>query len=975
MIKYFNLILLLFVTATMSAQTIVSGKVVDSNSGIPIPGVNIKVVGGATGVATNFDGEYTITVKQNPPFELQASSVGFQSTKISVNKKNQKINFSLQEGTILDEVVVSASRTPERIFESPVTIERMDIKTIENVASPSFYDGLENLKGVDINTSSLTFKSVNTRGFAAFSNTRFMQLVDGMDNSSPALNFALGNLLGISELDVQGVEILPGAASALYGANAFNGILFMTSKSPFDHQGVSTYAKIGATVQDAAGNNGYYDVGVRVAKAFSDKFAAKASISYLKGTEWYATDYRNVDPLTGEFIAGDRSNSNYDGLNTYGDEVSTTLDFKDIALSQSVPANIANLLENGVEVSRSGYNEEDLMDYDAESTKIDVALHYRPNGDDLEVIWNSKLGVGNTIYQGANRYSIKNFLMQQHKLEVKNDHFFARAYMTAENAGDSYDTRFAAINLNSKWKSNEDWFTQYAGTYVNQFVGAVIGGNSSPDTDAIHQAARTVAQTGVLVPGTSAFNDALAEVVADPNVTTGAKFVDKSKIYHADFNYNFKDNIEFAEIQIGGSARRYSLNSEGTIFTDYDGAIDYDEFGVYVQGQKKVLDDKLKITGSVRYDKAQNFDGFVSPRASLVYSVDDDKKHNLRVSYQTGFRNPTTQDQYIGLNVGRAYLVGSAPDNIDRYDTEGILIKNAAHPLHNTEVTLNGSKAYDNSFTLSSLEEFAEEVPKTSAFLQSVAGGSYPKAVANQLAAGANIGLLEQSDVAFVKPEKVTAFEFGYRGLINKLVVDFSAYYNDYEDFIGNKTVIVPLYGDVSGLPTADVSTDANAQALLGAIGSGDYKPFQTYTNSAADIQSYGAALGLSTKLSRGYELGMNYTWAKFDFDQSSDPDYEAGFNTPEHKVKVSFGNQNVVKNIGFNLNVRWSDAYLWQSTFQDAVLPARTNVDAQVSFALPKLKSKVKIGGVNVGGNEYFSAPGTGAVGSQYYLSWRTNF
>ena len=967
MIKYFSLILFLFVAITMSAQTTVSGKVVDSNSGTPIPGVNIKVVGGATGVATNFDGEYMITVKQNPPFELQASSVGFQSASLSVLKNNQKINFTLQEGTILDEVVVSASRTPERIFESPVTIERMDARTIENVASPSFYDGLENLKGVDINTSSLTFKSVNTRGFAAFSNTRFMQLVDGMDNSSPALNFALGNLLGISELDVQGVEILPGAASALYGANAFNGILFMTSKSPFDHQGVSTYAKIGSTVQDAAGNNEFYDVGVRVAKAFSDKFAAKTSISYLKGTEWYATDYRNVDPDSGALSAGSHiTNPNFDGLNSYGDEASTTLNFREIALSQSVPAPIANLLGENVNVSRTGYNEVDLMDYDAESTKMDVSLHYRPNADDLEIIWNSKLGVGNTIYQGANRYSIKNFLMQQHKLEIKNDHFFVRGYMTAEDAGDSYDTRFAALSLNNKWKSNTQWFTEYAGAYVSQFVGAYLGGNTSPDKDAIHQAARSVAQTGVLVPGTAAFDTAMKEVIADSDVTTGAKFVDKSKIYHMDFNYNFKDNIEFAEVQVGGSARRYSLNSEGSIFTDYDGAIDYDEFGIYAQGQRKLMDDKLKVTGSVRYDKAQNFDGFVSPRASLVYSVDEDKKHNLRVSYQTGFRNPTTQDQYIGLNVGRAYLVGSAPDNIDRYNTEDILINSATGQFVSggTTKSLNGSEAYENSFTLSSLEAFGAGV---AAAMQ---GG----ATATQ-AAGLNAGLLQQSNIAFVKPEKVTAFEFGYRGLIDNIVVDFSAYYIDYEDFIGDKTVIVPLYGNVSTIDAANVATDQNTQLLLEAIGSGDYKPFQTYTNSEADIQSYGAALGLSTKLSSGYELGMNYTWAKFDFDQASDPDYEAGFNTPEHKVKLSFGNRNVVKNIGFNLNVRWSDEYLWQSTFQDAVLPSRTNVDAQISFNVPKLKSKIKVGGVNIAGKEYFSAPGAGAVGSQYYLSWRTNF
>jgi outer membrane receptor protein involved in Fe transport len=100
-----------------------------------------------------------------------------------------------------------------------------------------------------MNTSSLSFKSINTRGFATVANTRFMQLVDGMDNSSPLLNFVLGNMIGVSEIDVQSVELLPGASSALYGANAFNGILFMNSKSPFTSPGITAYAKFGQTSQ------------------------------------------------------------------------------------------------------------------------------------------------------------------------------------------------------------------------------------------------------------------------------------------------------------------------------------------------------------------------------------------------------------------------------------------------------------------------------------------------------------------------------------------------------------------------------------------------------------------------------------------------------------------------------------------------------------------------------------------------------
>ncbi len=208
----------------LSAQTTVSGKITDAN-GAPIPGANVKVVGKSLGTTADFDGNYNLTVNVNLPFTVEISLIGFESKNMNVQKSGQVLNVTINEvQTMLNEVVVSASRTPERIMESPVTIERMGIREIRKTASPSYYDGLENMKEVQMNTSSLTFKAINTRGFATVANSRFMQLVDGMDNSSPLLNFVLGNMIGISELDIHSVELLPGASSALYGANAFNGI-------------------------------------------------------------------------------------------------------------------------------------------------------------------------------------------------------------------------------------------------------------------------------------------------------------------------------------------------------------------------------------------------------------------------------------------------------------------------------------------------------------------------------------------------------------------------------------------------------------------------------------------------------------------------------------------------------------------------------------------------------------------------------
>lgn len=913
--KTILLYLLLFCCGITFAQTTISGSVTDDNNQ-PIPGANVIVVGTSTGTVTDFDGNFSLTFNQNPPFSVRASSVGFETVTMQVTTNNQKLNFVLKEGTSLDEVVISASRTPERIFESPVTVERIGLKEIKTTASADFYDGLENLKGVDVNTNSLTFKSVNTRGFATFANNRFMQLVDGMDNSTPALNFPIGNLVGMVETDVQSVELLPGASSALYGANAFNGILFMQSKNPFDHAGISAYYKQGITSQKAAGDNPYTDFGIRAAYKFSNKFAGKINFGYLKGTDWAANS--TVDK---NMVGGTRQNNiNYNGVNVYGDVVSTNI--RAAAGGLGIVPNVA--------VSRTGYNESDLTDYNAESVKADWGLYYRPFENDFEISYVGKVGTGSTIYQGTNRYYIDGFFQEQHKLEIRNNNFFLRGYIVGDKAGDSYDMVATAIQVNRAWKSDTQWF----GDYINTFVAATFGGATEEQA---HAAARTAAETGRYEPGSPEFKAAFNKSINDPDILTGSKFQDASKYYHADGNYNFSHLVDFADIQIGGSYRKYSLNSSGTIYTDKDGTIDYSEFGVYTQIQKNVeLNDALdlKLTGSIRYDKSEFFDGFLSPRISAGLTVNKD--HNFRASVQTGFRNPTTQDLFIGLDTGVYVLAGSAPDNLDRYSRTYNISASGQLLGQPATVTQTGRAGYENSYTAAS---------------------------ALAAAATGNPAVLEIANPDIVKPEQVTSAEVGYRGKFSNLIVDFSAYYNKYKDFISQGRVIAPFYGTVG-----------DNSLSVAAISNGDYQIYGTYTNAEADVNSYGASLGLSTKIFGNFDLSGSYTYAKLDFDQAKYPSFVTNFNTPEHKFKATFGNTELFKNFGFNVAYRYSDNYFWEGTFGDGVVPEYHVVDAQINLTVPSMKSIFKAGATNLTGKEYYTAYGTGYIGSMYYVSWTIN-
>lgn len=890
------LVLALFFCAIGIAQTTkISGRVID-NTGVPIPRVNVIIEGTTIGTTTDFDGYFTLETEQPLPFNLEASTIGFEPSVVNVSVATDDLYITMQEGNLLDLIVISASRAPERLFESPVSVERLGVKEVKNTASADFYGGLENLKAVDINTNSLTFKSVNTRGFATFTNRRFVQLIDGMDNSSPSLNFPLGNLLGINELDVDNIELLPGASSALYGANAFNGILFMNSKNPFDNPGISAYSKGGVTSQDAAGSNGFYDVGFRAAHKFSDYIAAKVNFSYLNGTDWHAVNTanqlnpglnRDQDPV-------------YNGVNVYGDEI-----------RDNIP---------GIGfVSRTGYEEQFLTDYNAENLKFDGALHIRPFDNDFEFIYTGKYGKGQTIFQDTNRFSLNDFIFQQHKFEIKNDHFFARYYVSFEDAGDTYDLGFTGINIDKNWKSKDDWFADYG----SEFQAAIAGG---ADVAQAHIDARAFADNGRPEPGTPEFETAFNAVISNPDFQTGSLFKSKTQLRHSDLNYNMSHMTkDFADIQVGGSFRQFALKSDGTIFTDEPGEpIRYNEFGVYTQIQRKFADDRIKLTGSIRYDKSDLFDGNFSPRLSIGYTLGKDRNRNLRASVQTGFRNPAAQDLYLGLDIGEGVVIGSAPDNLDRFSR----VQNG--------IAYTGRIAYENSFTADSVEEFARTLDPT---------------------------VLEVANPDVVQPEKVTAFEIGYRADFGKLLLDLSGYLNQYKNFISTKDVVSPLNGTV-GSP----------EAVASLATPGGFVGFQTVTNSDVDISSFGAVIGITANVFNGYDLSASYTYTKQDFDENEDPGFRTNFNTPEHKAKLSFGNENLFKNFGFNTALKWSGEYIWESSFATGEIPSFTVLDAQLNYRIPSLKATLKAGGANLTGSEYFTAIGTGFIGAQYYIGLTIN-
>ncbi|MDB5197965.1 MAG: TonB-dependent receptor [Flaviaesturariibacter sp.] len=898
---------LFFIAALCSlvsfAQSIaLTGKVRNVSSKEAAPAVSVMVKGSSQGAFTDENGNFKLSVSKLP-VTLVVSSIGFEATEVVVNSASDAIQVDLTPSSSLgQEVVVSATRTPQRILESPVTIERVNSPAIRNAPAVSYYDMLGNLKGVDLTASSLTFKTPSTRGFNGSGNLRFNQLIDGMDNQAPGLNFSVGSVIGISELDVESMELLPGASSALYGPGGMNGTLLINSKNPFRFQGLSFQVKQGIMhIADNERNvSPYYNWNMRWAKTIGEKFAFKIGTEFIKAQDWLARDYRNYKRLgtSGNIISGNRqTDPNYDGVNVYGDE--TTADIRQVLQGVAAQAPflapyINSISGQPINVSRTGYTEQQVVDPNTINFKVNGALHYKITSA-TEASFAAYWGTGNTVYTGSDRYSLKNLKIGQYKLEISNPKWFLRGYTTQENAGESFNSTVTTRLLNEAWKpsgGSTGWFAQYGQAYL----AAKLAG--AQDIDA-HNAARTTADVGRPAAGSTQFKQLFDQIRSIPIKNGGGLFLDKSNLYNVEGQYNLSSMTnQFADILIGGNFKKYVLNSEGTLFADSAGKIGINEFGAYVQASRQIVE-RLRLTVSGRYDKNENFKGRFTPRATALVKLAANQ--NLRLSYQTAYRFPSTQQQWINLSVGGGVrLLGGVKELKDYYN-------------------FNGNPVYS---------------------LSSVQSGS-PK----------------QTTFADLKPESVTSYEVGYKGLMmNKLLIDVYGYYGQYTDFIVRALGVQSKTGNASDLAVA-------SNQLI----------YSVPVNSDTKVKTYGFGLGLDYRLPKNFNVAVNVS---SDVLEDVPAGFTSFFNSPKYRTNIILGNSGFgfEKRVAASIIYKWQDSFYYEGDFANGQVPQVHTVDAQISYKIPNTKSVFKVGANNLLNEYYRTAAGNPSIGGLYYVSFGYN-
>jgi outer membrane receptor protein involved in Fe transport len=944
-------ILFLFLAGSLvaRAQINLAGLVVDEQYQ-PLKGATVTIRGLPTSTQSGADGRFSLATSAGLPLTLFVSYSGYRRQDISVQGNNfRSISVRMvKDIEVVGNLVTAASRFPEELLSAPVTIEKLTSQDFANSPSPTSFGSLQYTKGIDLMTNSMLFSSVNVRGFGSPGNTRLVQLTDGMDNRSPGLGFGFGNVAGLPDLDVETIELVSGAASALYGPDAMQGLLSTTSKSPFTYQGLSAQMMVGMNNlgKGTSGPKGYANYAVRYATHLGERFAFKINFQRLTGTDFIADDYNDrsvrsrpgffsTNPDQGGLATGvsyvpnnsAATNFQFDAVNRYGDDINA-------GGLYTFPANYANALLRNQSVTRSGYSELDLIGSNGQvyNNRANASLHYKL-GRSVEASVGWYYGNGNFISTGNYRNYFPNYQRHQFKAELKGDNFFLRAY-TTQQLGEGWNIGQTAVAINNAWSPLNQWASQFGQVYVENKVS--VG------------EARNQADRNRYLPGSANFRSARDGITAVYNTersalldTTGTRFRDNSALYHYEGMYNFSSLFnDVLDLTIGGSIRQYSLYTGGTLFALQPDGTEYtvSENGVYLQAGKAFKFGEsvtFKPTASIRYDKNQYVDGVFSPRFSAVLSLGN---HHFRASWQSAFRNPTPVELFALPTVGVSGDVGGLPATIQ-----------AARLLASPGYLPADVTAYVSG-TL------------TAAQLQSRPYNPAP-----------------------FKPERLNTWEIGYRTQVNdKLYIDAYYFSSRYTDLISQQTI----YQLNTGNQLTDFRNTATPRA---------YRTLQIYRNSANEIFVNGGGVSLSYNLGADFTLSGNYTYQVGTItlrdaqgnvlrDQSGAPVtkrrlddaavMQAGrnyFNTPESRYTISLSNPHISNRLGASLVYRWTGRTWYEQgiTQGDVWLPAWATLDGQISYRVPALQSTLKLGATNILNNYYAQGYGLAQVGGLYYLSW----
>lgn len=277
----------------------VKGSVIHEDTGIPVVGATVILVGTNYAAITEADGSFAIEGVPAGTYQVQASSFDNARAEASlVVQAGQTATLDLTAATDQNAgevIVVTGTRSPEKVFDSPITIESISEETLATTAGTSLYSALADVKGIDVTNVGIGEQRISARGFTTQFNSRMITLVDGRLATLPGAGLPQGNLLPTAGLDVKAMEVVVGPASALYGPNAHTGVINILTKTPWDQPGVSVAVR-GGTQDMLAGS-------LRLAGTYNQNLGWKINMEYFEAEEFQpdraaSTHYYSTDDAT-----------------------------------------------------------------------------------------------------------------------------------------------------------------------------------------------------------------------------------------------------------------------------------------------------------------------------------------------------------------------------------------------------------------------------------------------------------------------------------------------------------------------------------------------------------------------------------------------------------------------------------------------------------------------------------------------------
>ena len=475
--------------------------------------------------------------------------------------------------------------------------------------------------------------------------------------------------------------------------------------------------------------------------------------------------------------------------------------------------------------------------------------------------------------------------------------------------------------MDKAFKPDDAWYADY----TTAFNAAVK--NNQPVLSA-HQLARSAADKERFEPNTDAFNQKLQQLSDINNWDIGAALRVQAYLAHTEGVVNIAKLIKPLEkvgvgLLAGFDSRSYIIVPDGNYFINLVESgkdLIYSKIGGFLQLSKNLMSEKIRLSATLRADKADYFTLKFNPRFTAVYAPID--ALNIRVSYQSGYRFPSIFEGFSNINSGGVKRVGGLP------------------------VMSNG--IFENSWLRASIDAFATAVNKS----------INTEGLSKTAAIDKNKGLLQRNPYTYLQPEYIRSFEFGVKSLTfrNKLFVDADFYYNKYRNFIAQVEAYIPKTQNADSIPIA---------LFIRAL----QDRYRLWTNAQTTVYNYGASLGISYKLTDQWRINANTSYTKLDHKDRNDG-LEDGFNTPQWIVNSTVVGDKLWHTLNASVTVRWQSSFKYLSFLVNGTVPEYWTMDAQIGYVFSKQKLGFKLGATNLLNRYYYSMLGGAHIGGFYYTT-----